>query len=242
MKSASFIVILCEIYIYVMLLKQVDYDIECDQSNVDTLHVQEESILNCGDVKCTKETRMEQQDIKNFWIPGDFRVSCYVILFILAEEIIGDKSMFVKKSKLVRKTFDLKGKEPLTLVGKFSFMDNKNILEDWIKEDDIWTERLRNLEIYGDVDKITGDFLFKACKLCNGPWIAHSNIDEEEVCDRIKKRTEKLSDFEVISVQSWIKEMPLFWTRLAEIDTRQRASYCDSCNKSFPNRAKYESI
>ena len=40
-------------------------------------------------------------------------------------------------------------------------------------------------------------------------WIAHANIDDEEICDRIKKRTEKLSDFEVISVQSRIKEMPL---------------------------------
>ena len=87
-------------------------------------------------------------------------------MFVLAKEIIGDKGMFVKNSKSVRKTFDLKGKEPLALVGKFSFMDNKDILEDWIKEDNIWTERLRNLKIYGYLDKITGEFVFKTCKLC----------------------------------------------------------------------------
>ena len=222
-----------------MKLEQVVYVMECNQSCIAILHFQQHSILRCGKVTYTEDTNMEQEATSFVSRFSNIWVSCHNSLFILAE-VIGFKNKFIENLSLGIKVVDPKGKEPMALFGQLIIMESKNMFDDWIQEDDIWNDRLGKLEIFGDIDKLNGNFLFKKCQICNGPWIAHENIDDENVCKRIQKRDEKLSDVEVLGVESWIKEMPLYWARLAEIDTRKRACYCDSCAKTFPSRAKYE--
>ena len=110
-------------------------------------------------------------------------------------------------------------------------MENKEIFSGFLKDDDLWLERLNELEKYGEVEKISGDFKFNRCVICNGPWIAHDNIEDEAKCEKIKKRGEKIKEEEIQVIENWIKDIPLFKIKLAEIDRRHRACCCDKCEK-----------
>ena len=46
-------------------------------------------------------------------------------------------------------------------------MEDKNIFNDTLSDDDIWTERFANLDAYGKVNNLTGGFEFLKCSLCS---------------------------------------------------------------------------
>ena len=118
--------------------------------------------------------------------------------------------------------------------------ENKEIFKEILKNDETWIERMQKLEFYGNVNKIDGRFLFKRCKLCNSPWISHNNTSDENKCDQIRSRGEKIEEKDVLCIENWIRSMPSFQIKLGEIDTRQRACYCDECDKVCKNRSAYE--
>ena len=66
----------------------------------------------------------------------------------------------------------------------------------------------------------------------NGPWVAHDNIEDDAKYEKIKKRGEKIKEEEIQVIENWIKDIPLFKIKLAEVDRRYRACYCDM-RKSF---------
>ena len=117
--------------------------------------------------------------------------------------------------------------------------DNKDIFNATVSNDDVWIERISKLDTFGAVDNITGEFKFKQCEICNSPWIAHETTENSTVCERVKRGV-KFSEAEIFNMEEWIKAIPLFRIKLAEIDQRQRACHCDDCSKTFKNRAAYE--
>ena len=73
----------------------------------------------------------------------------------------------------------------MTLLGDYKMVENKDFYEGWIKDDEVWRKRLLELDKFGKVDKLSGEFIFKLCNICNGPWIAHENVDDENLCDKV---------------------------------------------------------
>ena len=237
-----FSVILLKISIYVTIVKQVAYRLNEYQLSVDTLQFQLKIIAACCGEDCRGEIDRKLLISCTSWFCGFSRilVSCHLYFYTSESRFILGKMRYSENSKISGSYSDLKGNEPVALLGNLKIMENKNFYDGWLKEDDIWTERILKLNDFGSVDKVNGDFIFQSCKLCNGPWIAHEQIDDEKICDRITTRGQKFSKDEVVSIESWIRRMPIFSVQLAEIDQRYRACYCDSCAKTCKNRAAYE--
>ena len=120
-------------------------------------------------------------------------------------------------------------------------MTEKKHFFEILSGDDLWNERISKLEDYGKVNSLNGDFEFIKCDICKSPWIAHEKTDNPEVCNRKKRKGDNFSSQEIKEVEDWIKAMPMFKLKLAQIDRRQRACYCDECGKTLTSRAAYES-
>ena len=233
--------ILLILSIYVTFVRQVDYVVNTFQFSVDTLQFQKQNIVLCCREDYSVETKMKQLAIITFYCGfSTILVSCHFYFSTLEKRFIWVKITCSDSLNFLGRYSDSKGNEPVALFGHLKIMETKDIHDGWLKEDDIWKERLLKLQDFGNVNNLNGDFIFTSCNLCNGPLIAHKTITDQESCERIKSRAQKLSKVEVANVESWIKEMPTFRVQLAEVDKRYRACFCDGCDKTYKNRAAYE--
>ena len=89
-----------------------------------------------------------------------------------------------------------------------------------------YTAKLGN---FGEIDKFTGQFLFKECSACKGPFLAHKTCLSEA-------KTLIWNEEQRSQIVQNIQENFVFQAALAKCDTRISATTCDGCEKRFSNR------
>ena len=89
------------------------------------------------------------------------------------------------------------------------------------------------LGYYGEVDKFSGDFIFKECDGCKGPLYAHKKCLGKE-------KTLHWSPEQNNLILASIKENHIFKAALAKHDKRITASTCNVCEKRLANQSALE--
>ena len=97
-------------------------------------------------------------------------------------------------------------------------------------------EDIDELSAFGEINKLTGEFVFKICRNCNGPLFGH--IETEDNCDR-KTRAMKFKDEEAQSLMDHFKNLTFFKHAMLRLDDRPSQCYCDVCDKKLQCRSDY---
>ena len=84
-----------------------------------------------------------------------------VLVFLILFAVLGEYNYDNFRGKLKKKK---NGSEPLTHAGYFRIMESKDLFKQIMKDDEVWSERISKLDLYGNVNKINGRFIFKKCE------------------------------------------------------------------------------
>ena len=161
MITLCFLVILLILSIYVTFVRQVDYVVNTFQFSVDTLQFQKQNIVLCCREDYSVETKMKQLAIITLYCGfSTILVSCHFYFSTLEKRFIWVKITCSDSLNFFGRYSDSKGNEPVALFGHLKIMETKDIHDGWLKEDDIWKERLLKLQDFGNVNNLNGDFIF----------------------------------------------------------------------------------
>ena len=143
MLYLCFLVILLQKYFDVFTVEQVDCVVNFEQFIAAKLHNPRGNISESGKESHREGADMEPRYIKYSLAVWSCLVSCHFYFSSFASRFIVGENMVLENSKVLRQGMDPKGNEPVTLSGQINIMENKDTFEGWIKEDDIWLERLK---------------------------------------------------------------------------------------------------
>ena len=104
------------------------------------------------------------------------------------------------------------------------------------KSDSDLAEDFNNLSEFGEINQITGEFVFRICQNCNGPLFGH--IETEDNCDK-KTRARKFKEEEAQILMNHFRNLTFFKHAMLLLDNRMTQCFCDVCNKKLQSRYSY---